>query len=90
MFVSSFGETSSRGDVVAAFNAGTMRILRMDASDISVRIYGDIGILIYKADAKMIHGEATVEGITRSTTVYAFRDGGWQMISQHQSLIGST
>jgi ketosteroid isomerase-like protein len=90
VFVSSFGETSSFGDVVAACNAGTMRILRMDASDISVRIYGDIGILIYKADAKMTHGEATVEGITRSTTVYAFRDGGWQMISQHQSLIGST
>lgn len=90
VFVSSLGQISSRGDVFAGFNAGTMRIVRMDASDISVRVYGDIGILIYKADAKMVHGETAVEGMTRSTTVYAFRDGGWQMISQHQSLIEST
>jgi hypothetical protein len=87
VFVSSFGGTSTRADVVAGFNAGIMQILRMDASDISTRIYGDIGILIYKANAKMRDGETTVEGMTRSTTVYAFRDGGWQMISQHQSRI---
>ena len=40
VFVSSFGGTSSRADVVAGFIAGTMQILRMDASDISTRIYG--------------------------------------------------
>ena len=87
VFVSSFGGTSTRADIAAGINAGTMQILRMDTSDISTRIYGDIGILIYKADAKMQDGEMTVEGMTRSTTVYAFRDGGWQMISQHQSRI---
>ena len=85
IFVSSFGETSTRADVIAKFNAGTMQINRMDASEISTRIYGDIGILIYKADAEMQDGDTTVQGMTRSTTVYAFRDGGWQMISQHQS-----
>jgi len=31
--------------------------------------------------------KTTVEGMTRSTTVYAFRNGGWQMVSQHQSRI---
>lgn len=87
VFVSSFGGTSTRADVIASFNAGTMQILRMDASDISTRIYGDIGILIYKADAKMRDGDKVLEGMTRSTTVYAFRNGGWEMISQHQSRI---
>ena len=87
VFVSSFGGTSTRADVVAGFNAGIMQILRMDASDISTRVYGDLGILIYKANAKMRDGETTVEGMTRSTTVYEFRNGGWQMISQHQSRI---
>jgi hypothetical protein len=87
VFISSAGGTTTRADVIAAYNAGTMQIMRMDASDISTRIYGDIGILIYTADGKTRHGETTVEGMTRSTTVYAFRDGGWQMISQHQSRI---
>ena len=87
VFVSSFGGTSTRADVIAKFNADALQIMRMDASDISIRIYGDLGILIYKADAKTRDGETVVEGMTRSTTVYAFRDGGWQMISQHQSRI---
>ncbi len=87
VFVSAFGGISTRADVAVGIEAGTMQILRMDASDISTRIYGDIGILIYKADAMMQDGDKTVEGMTRSTTVYAFRDGGWRMISQHQSRI---
>ncbi len=87
VFISATGGTTTRADVIAAYNAGTMEIIRMDASDISTRIYGDIGILIYTADGKTRHGVTTVEGMTRSTTVYAFRDGGWQMISQHQSRI---
>lgn len=59
----------------------------MKASDVSTRLYGNIGILIYNADAKMVDGETTVEGMTKSTTVYAYRDGGWQLVSQHQSRI---
>lgn len=87
VYVSSFGTMQTRPEVFAAFRSGTMKIDRMDTSDISTRIYGDIGILIYKADTKMINGSVTVEGMTRSTTVYARRDGGWQMVSQHQSRV---
>lgn len=86
-FISPTGKTTTRADVIAAFKAGTMKIHRMDARDISTRLYGDIGILIYTADGKTTHGDTTVEGTTRSTTVYAHRNGGWQMISQHQSML---
>lgn len=87
VFVSSLGRTTTRPEVFGAVEAGTLRILRMDASDISTRLYGDIGILIYKAETMMIDGDTTIEGMTRSTTVYVYRDGGWQMVSQHQSRI---
>ena len=87
IYVSSFGTMQTRPEVFAAFRSGTMKIERMETSDIATRIYGDIGILIYKADTKMINGAVTVEGMTRSTTIYARRSGGWQLISQHQSQI---
>ncbi|MBL6597934.1 MAG: nuclear transport factor 2 family protein [Alphaproteobacteria bacterium] len=87
-FISTTGKTTTRAEVIAAYKAGTMKIHRMDASDISTRLYGDIGILIYSADGKTTHGDTTVEGMTRSTTVYAYRGGGWQMVSQHQSPLG--
>ncbi len=87
VFVSPYGKTQTRPEVFTAFQSGALKIERMESSDISTRIYGDIGILIYKADTKMVDGDVTVEGMTRSTTVYAGRSDGWQLVSQHQSLI---
>jgi ketosteroid isomerase-like protein len=87
IYVSSFGKVHTRADVIAAFQSGSMKIERMESYDISTRIYGGIGILIYQADTKMINGGDTVEGVTRSTTVYEMRGGNWLMISQHQSAV---
>lgn len=86
-FVSAYGKVQTRPDVFTAFESGTLKIERMDSSDFETRFYGDVGILIYKADTKTIDGDTVVEGMTRSTTVYVRRDGGWQMVSQHQSRI---
>jgi ketosteroid isomerase-like protein len=86
-FVSSTGQTLKRPEVFAAMKAGTMKIERMDDFDIDTRIYGDIGVLIYCADTKAIHGNDILEGTTRSTTIYAKRGEGWQLVSQHQSLM---
>lgn len=85
IYISPFGRSQTRADVIANIQAGALNIERMDSYDISTRIYGDIGILIYRADAKMRNGDDIVEGVTRSTTIYEMRPGGWQMISQHQS-----
>ena len=87
IYVSSFGKAHTHADVFAAFQSGTMKIERMESYDISTRIYGSIGILIYQADTKMMNGDDIVEGITRSTTVYEMRNGDWLMISQHQSSV---
>ncbi|MDE0813215.1 MAG: nuclear transport factor 2 family protein [Alphaproteobacteria bacterium] len=87
IFVSAKGITRTRPDVIASFKVGTMKIERMDSFDISTRIYGNTGILMYRADTKSRDGDVTIEGVTRSTTVYINGDGGWRMVSQHQSFL---
>ncbi len=87
IFISAFGKTATRPEVFAAMQSGAMKIERMVSHDISTRLYGDIGILIYRADTKMVDGGVTVEGMTRSTTIYARHDEGWKLVSQHQSRI---
>ena len=87
VFISSFAKIQTRAEVFAAVRAGTMKIERMISRDISTRIYGDVGILIYEADTKVLDGSVLVEGVTRSTTVYTERRNGWQMVSQHQSRV---
>ncbi|MCB1744824.1 MAG: nuclear transport factor 2 family protein [Gammaproteobacteria bacterium] len=87
IYISSTGSMSTRGDVLEAFARGRMRIDRMEAGPPDIRLYGEVGIVIYDADVIMIHGDTRVEGATRSTTIYYERDGRWQMVSQHQSRI---
>ncbi len=57
----------------------------MDCYDLTTRIYGDIGILLYSAHAVTSDGVNTFDGHVRCTTVYQWRRSGWQMVAQHQS-----
>ena len=75
-------------EVVAAIHAGKLIIEKMDCYDIDLRLYGEFGVLWYSADARTSDGETTFEGKVRCTTVYAWRDGSWEMITQHQSRLG--
>lgn len=84
-FIGPDGTQISRADVVTALNNGTLRIERMDCYDLTTRIYGDIGILLYSAHAVTSDGVNTFDGHVRCTTVYQWRRSGWQMVAQHQS-----
>ena len=88
-YVSATGAVQTRADVFEAIGRGELVIERMESSNLDARIYGDIGILIYAANTRMRQAGRSVDGMTRSTTVYALRDGNWMMISQHQSHLDS-
>lgn len=85
LFISAFGQTKTWPEVVASFESGALNMLRLDSADISTRIYGDVGILTFKADTVAEDEGVTVETSTLSVTVYVKRNGGWQMVSQQHS-----
>ena len=84
-FIGPDGTEITRPDVVQSINDGTLRMERMDCYDMTVRIYGDVGVLLYSAQARTSDGQNVFEGRVRCTTVYVWREAGWQMVSQHQS-----
>lgn len=85
LFISAFGQTRTWPDVVASIQSGSLKMLRMDAADIETRIYGDVGLLTYKADTVSEDDGERIETSTLSVTVYVKRGGGWQMVSQQHS-----
>lgn len=89
LFVGPDGTELTRADVVAAMSNGSLRIHKMDCFDLHARIYGDTGVLLYSANARSSDGVNAFEGQVRCTTVYVWRGGGWQMVSQHQSRVGA-
>ena len=84
-FIGPDGTEITRPDVVASLQNGTLSIEKMDCYDISTRLYGDTGVLLYSAQARTSDGENVFAGRVRCTTIYIWRAEGWQMVSQHQS-----
>ena len=87
VFISAFGQTQTWPEVVTSIKSGALKMRRMDSADISTRIYGDVGILTFKADTVSEDDGITFESTTLSATVYVKRNGGWQMVSQQHSPI---
>ena len=85
VFISAFGHTMAWPDVVASISSGSLKMLRMDAAGIKTRIYGDVGLLTYRAKTESEHDGEKIVTSTLSVTVYVKRNGGWQMVSQQHS-----
>ncbi len=85
VFISASGQTRTWPEVVTSFETGSLKMRRMDSADIATRIYGDVGLLTYKADTVSEDEGVTIEATTLSVTVYVKRDIGWQMVSQQHS-----
>ena len=85
VFISAFGDTKVWPEVVTSIQSGSLKMRRMDSADISTRIYGDVGLLTYRADTESEDDGVKIETTTLSVTVYVKRDGGWQMVSQQHS-----
>ena len=85
VFISAFGHTMAWPDVVASISSGSLKMLRMDAAGIKTRIYGDVGLLTYRAKTESEHDGEKIVTSTISVTVYVKRNGGWQMVSQQHS-----
>ena len=88
VFISAAGQTMTWPEVVTSFRSGSLKMLRMDSADIATRIYGDVGLLTYRAETESEHDGERVAASTLSVTVYVKRGGGWQMVSQQHSPLG--
>ncbi len=87
VFVNAGGKVMRRPEIFAAFQAGTMKVERIDADNIETRFYGETAILSYRAQTTVRDGESLIDGLTQNTCVFVNRDGRWQMVSQHQCAI---
>lgn len=85
LFISAFGDTKTWPEVVTSIKSGALNMKLMESDEISTRIYGEVGILTFKAHTISEDDGDTIETRTLSVTVYVKRDGNWKMVSQQHS-----
>ena len=76
------GKLNDRNVVLA--KVGTSHALRHELSDLHAHVHGDFGYIRGVADA--IDSQAKVTRV-RFTDIYAYRDGRWQCVAGHESLV---
>ena len=85
--ISANGTVETKIQAIAQHKAGTLRISRLDISDLKVRVYGDTAVVTSKAELEGLNGERDMSGFYRYTRVYNRRLGQWKIVSFEASRI---
>lgn len=79
--ISSNGTIETKAQALALRRAGTVRISKLDISDVHVRVYGDTAVVTSQADLVGTNGASDISGQYRYTRVYNRRMGQWKIVS---------
>lgn len=79
--ITSNGTIENKAQALAQRRAGTVRITKLELSDVHVRVYGDTAVVTSKADLVGSNGDSDVSGEYRYTRVYNRRMGHWKIVS---------
>jgi uncharacterized protein DUF4440 len=85
--VSRLGTLRTKADNIGDIGNGTLRLLTVKYDSLSVRIYGDVAVLIGIADNTGTFRGFPFSGKIRYTRVFVRRDGRWQAVAMQQTAI---
>jgi ketosteroid isomerase-like protein len=69
------------------FGSADRKIEAMNIDDVKVRLYGDTAVATGRTQAKGSYRGASASVVLRFTDVFVRRDGQWQAVASHASLI---
>jgi ketosteroid isomerase-like protein len=79
--ISANGTVETKAQALAQRKAGTVKISRLDLTDLKVRVYADTAVVTSRADLEGINGQSNISGNYRYTRVYNRRLGQWRIVS---------
>ena len=79
--ITSNGTVENKQQALAQRSAGTVRITKLDITEIHVRVYGDTAVVTSQAQLEGSNGTSDISGQYRYTRVYNRRLGQWKIVS---------
>ena len=89
-FITPAGVVQTKAQRLADIQSGANRFDSLDASDRTVRVYGDVAVMTSLTTLKGQYGGGKVSGRFRVTNVFVRRGGGWQIVSLQQTPLVTT
>jgi ketosteroid isomerase-like protein len=84
------GRVSTRADVLRdVFVARTHRIIAITVDDVHARVFGDAAVVTGRTHGRGESANTPYDVVIRFTDVFIRRDGRWQAVASHASLLTS-
>jgi ketosteroid isomerase-like protein len=82
------GRLSSRADVMRdVFETGIHRMSAIDIDDVHVRAFGGTAVVTGRTHGRGEYGGVPYDVTIRFTDVFVHRDGRWQAVASHATLL---
>jgi len=85
LFIGWTGEIMDKHGRLAVIRSGKFQVQSVESDEVNVRVFNDVAFLTDRERIRTDRGEIAV----RSTRVFIFRDGRWQLITAQKTRIGS-
>jgi ketosteroid isomerase-like protein len=68
-------------------SSGRLRYISIEVSERTVRVYGDVAIILSREKTNIIRGDQQVGGDIRVTRTYRKFGDQWRVVATHASII---
>ena len=89
-FINPGGMVLTKAQRLADIQSGANRFDSLEASDRTVRVYGDVAVMTSLTTMKGQYGGQEASGQYRVTNVFARRGGAWQIVSLQMTPIATS
>lgn len=91
VMVTSGGQLRSKGDQLRDIASGAVRHPMVSERILTVRLYGEVAVLLAESSpGSVVMNGAADERARRYTRVYVWRDGRWQLVTTHVSVVSGS
>jgi len=83
--ISRFGQVRTKADNIRDIASGELKLTSVKYEDLTVRIYGDVAVLMGIADNTGMFRGIPFSGKIRYTRIFVVRDGRWLAVAMQQT-----
>ncbi|MFT3780741.1 MAG: GDSL-type esterase/lipase family protein [Nibricoccus sp.] len=84
------GSTTSKQDEIKSIKSGSVRFHSLSSHELSVRVYGDTGIITGRTVVKLVEDNEPMEGIFQFSDTFVRQDGRWKVVLEQVNRLART
>ena len=87
MFTNADGSITHKKDDVDSIKSGDLKFESLEMSDVRVQYFGNVAVITSQIVGKSHYKTTDLSGTYRLTDVWAKRNGKWQLVAGHETLV---